>query len=336
MGSIETLTYESVRKNRKLQFPITYAYEYVKGLENHRRPELKLNEYVATGRLLNTGADEHKRYETMRSSNGIDIHPLEAGLPWATSIKAARQRELNTGKIPGSTFGGRIAPLQRDMDEVLCLLLARGKTNRSPTQALIDKAMQELHDEDRRSGNDSGAHVVEQLIVMFTHDPPPQHFNNMKEFLDFRTIDAGAGYALASTLFSINSSVDVKNPKLTRILRLFGEHIAVSNDLASWAKEKRAYDEKKVLYLINTVAAVKNLFATSSNDSAVQLTYAFQLEIEKAIDNEIQRLMTENSLNSEEWRFIDAGLHLLGGQALGSCIISRYGGESTKLPREEA
>lgn len=105
----------------------------------------------------------------------------------------------------------------------------------------------------------------------------------------------------------------------------------MANDLGSWEKEKRAYDTGKVLYLINAVEVVKDLFKLSSYSAAIAMTQAFQLQIEVEIDAEIERLITQNDLNEEEWQFIDATLQVMSGNVFVSTVMSRYGGEKYKL-----
>lgn len=83
--------------------------------------------------------------------------------------------------------------------------------------------------------------------------------------------------------------------------------------------------------MINAVNVVKDLFSLSSYSAAVAMTQAFQLQIEVEIDAEIERLITVNHLNAEEWRFIDATLHVMSGNNFVSTVMSRYGGEKFRL-----
>lgn len=105
----------------------------------------------------------------------------------------------------------------------------------------------------------------------------------------------------------------------------------MANDLGSWAKEKKAYDTGKVIYMINAVDVVKALLCLPTDESAVAMTQAFQLQIEIGMDAEIQRLRAEESLTLEEWRFIDATLHVASGNVFVSTVMSRYGGEEFRL-----
>lgn len=68
-----------------------------------------------------------------------------------------------------------------------------------------------------------------------------------------------------------------------------------------------------------------------SEDAAIAITYALQLELERQIDAELENLMLAGRLDEEEWQFIDAVLLVLSGNVLVSSIMSRYGGETTRL-----
>lgn len=138
-------------------------------------------------------------------------------------------------------------------------------------------------------------------------------------------------YVLGCTKFGLNSSVDLDSPRLSRYLRLAKDHMCIGNDLASWEKEKRAYDTGNVLHLLNSVAIAKDLFYLSTDEAAMAMVEALQLQIEVDIDTEIQRMMHEDALMAEEWRFVDAILYALRGNIFASTIMSRYGGEASKL-----
>lgn len=109
------------------------------------------------------------------------------------------------------------------------------------------------------------------------------------------------------------------------------DHVSVANDLGSWKKEKRAYDTGQVLYLINAVDVVKTLFCLETDRAAVAMTEALQLQIEVDVDMEIQRMIEEDILTAEEWRFVDATLHVMSGNVFVSTVMSRYGGEASRL-----
>ena len=119
--------------------------------------------------------------------------------------------------------------------------------------------------------------------------------------------------------------------QLATFVRLVKNHISVANDLGSWAKEKKAYDKGRVLYLINTAEITRRLLSLPSERAAVAVTYSFQLEIEREIDDEIERLRMQDTLSPDEWRFVDAALHAASANTLVNSIMSRYGGEEARI-----
>ena len=65
--------------------------------------------------------------------------------------------------------------------------------------------------------------------------------------------------------------------------------------------------------------------------AAITMSYVLQLETERQIDSELERLMVAGILNEEEWQFVDAALRAMTGNVMCSSIVSRYGGEATRL-----
>ncbi|KAK2594899.1 hypothetical protein QQS21_007398 [Conoideocrella luteorostrata] len=204
-------------------------------------------------------------------------------------------------------------------------------TVKSFLENMIDNTIMEILQIDKLNGNNSGRDMIELMIRFFNRPPPPSTYRNIEEFLLYRHEDAAVPYVLGCTKFSLNSSINLESPGLTKYIRLVKDHVSIANDLGSWEKEKAAYDAGHVLYLINTVQVVKELFSLSSYDAAVTVTEGLQLQRECEIDEEIQRLMSEDALTADEWRFIDATLHVLSGNVLVSTIMSRYGGEQSRL-----
>lgn len=138
-------------------------------------------------------------------------------------------------------------------------------------------------------------------------------------------------YILACVKFSLASDVWIESPKFTTILRLISDHVSLVNDLASYDKEKRAFDEGKVCYLINAVDVTQRLLSLSSSSEAKRLTYAMQLQVETAIKVEMDRLSASGTLTAEEFEFLDAALVMAAGNVFYSVVSSRYGGEAAKL-----
>ncbi|KAJ5986379.1 hypothetical protein N7451_010744 [Penicillium sp. IBT 35674x] len=202
---------------------------------------------------------------------------------------------------------------------------------KSPLKYLIDQAISEIRELDSASGNNAGQEMIDLMIQFFKRPPPPQDYKNLEEFLLYRHEDAAVPYVLGCTKFGLNSTVDLNSPRLKRYIRLLKDHVSIANDLGSWEKEKKAYDLKKVLYMINVVSVIKDLFRLPTYHAAVAIAQSLQFQIETEIDLEIERLIAEDDLTSEEWRFIDATLHVMSGNVFVSTVMSRYGGEGFRL-----
>lgn len=138
-------------------------------------------------------------------------------------------------------------------------------------------------------------------------------------------------YVLGSIAFSINSSVDIFAPHLVKLVNLWMDQVSIGNDVGSWEKEKRDHDDGKVLYLINAVDVCKTLLGLSSFDAAMTMTQALLFQIECEIDAEIERLQEEDALTPEEWALVDSMCYTMTGNMFCSVIMSRYGGEKTRL-----
>ena len=65
--------------------------------------------------------------------------------------------------------------------------------------------------------------------------------------------------------------------------------------------------------MANAVDIFRNLFRLQNCDVAVLIVEALQLQIEIDIDDEIERLIAEDTFTAEEWCFVDAGLHVMSG-----------------------
>ncbi|KAJ6009039.1 hypothetical protein N7522_004055 [Penicillium canescens] len=156
-------------------------------------------------------------------------------------------------------------------DEFIARMQPRLNNIASPKtklQVLIDQAIEEIYGVDRASGNTAGQEMLELMVRFFSRPPPPTQYKDMEEFLLYRHVDAAVPYILGCTKFSLNSSVDLDSPRLARYLRLVKDHVSVANDLGSWEKEKKAFDTGKVLYMINAVDVVKDLFKLPSYSAA--------------------------------------------------------------------
>ncbi|KAH7065118.1 isoprenoid synthase domain-containing protein [Macrophomina phaseolina] len=202
--------------------------------------------------------------------------------------------------------------------------------NNTELQAFIDEVVAGLRHHDTIMGN-GGQEVIDRLADFCRHSPPAAEFQTMDEYLQYRNVDAAVPFTLACTKFSIASSVHIEDPKLAKIMRLASDHLSLVNDLASFEKELRAYEEGKVHYLINAVDVMRKLLGLTSWSSAKAFTYAYQLEVESEMQREIENLMVDDCLDSEEWRFVEASLRMLAGNVFYSVVTSRYGGEAARI-----
>ncbi|KAL8968795.1 MAG: hypothetical protein Q9197_004685 [Variospora fuerteventurae] len=183
---------------------------------------------------------------------------------------------------------------------------------------------------DDEEGN-GGADVLETLISFWCHaEPSREGFSSVRDYLDYRREDIANPFISSSVKFSICSSVDRTKPELGRLLRHIGDHISIVNDLASFDKEKRHFDAGKANSMINLVHVIATL-ERAETQTAKSMAYAWQLCTENAILEELTALKRRNGLSSEEWSFVDACLMAASGNLLASVVMSRYGGEKTRV-----
>ena len=139
----------------------------------------------------------------------------------------------------------------------------------------------------------------------------------------------------AGTKFSLGLSIEIYQPKFSRIHQIINDHIGLANDLGSFAREKEAFETKKVCYIFNSVQTVEDLIGADRDDAdsyrAKSMTYALQLLVEKQFEMELTRLREEETLDEEEWQYVNALVFLLSGNMLCSIVLARYGGEAGKI-----
>ncbi|KAL9577118.1 MAG: hypothetical protein Q9212_006574 [Teloschistes hypoglaucus] len=199
------------------------------------------------------------------------------------------------------------------------------------TEDPLEAAMRDLRegflrcDEERGNG---GRDVLRYLTEFYEHPTPPT-FTSVRDYLDYRFEDAGIVYVYSCAKFSIGSSVDLDNPKLRTLLRHIGDQICFANDIASYAKEKRSYENGEAADIINVVHVIAQNEG-SGDEQAKCIAYAGQLWMENQISVEINRLYVGGLLDLEEWALVDACLLAASGNLLTSVIIPRYGGEKIK------
>ncbi|KKY30349.1 putative sesquiterpene cyclase [Diaporthe ampelina] len=205
-----------------------------------------------------------------------------------------------------------------------------GEDDKTQLQILIDYVVRGLKAHDTLAGN-AGQEVIAHLVAFCRHVPPRSEFTSLADYLTYRNIDAGVPYILACVKFSIASDVCIEDPKLAKILRLISDHVSLVNDLASFDKELRAFEEGKVCYMINAVDVVRRLLGLSNWQSAKALTFAMQLEVESQMEDELTRLSVDGCLAPQEEKFVEACLTMTAGNVFYSIVTSRYGGEEARI-----
>jgi hypothetical protein len=125
--------------------------------------------------------------------------------------------------------------------------------------------------------------------------------------------------------------VDIASLRIAQFMSLAADHVCYTNDLGSFDKEKEAYVNGDVLYLINTVDMVQKVFNLPDNDSAKSATLALQLQIERQLVAELSRLCASSDVTDEELEFVEAVVYTMTGNIFGSVVTCRYGGEATRL-----
>lgn len=136
---------------------------------------------------------------------------------------------------------------------------------------------------------------------------------------------------LAAVKFSLGSSIDLADPRLNRYLILVKDHLAIINDMASFDKEKRAFDHGSSSDMINIVDVIQRLLSLPDIDSAKALAYAYQLQTEAWMREELQTLESQEEVDEEQWRYLEATYACAAGNAFFSMTSERYGGEAARL-----
>ena len=114
-------------------------------------------------------------------------------------------------------------------------------------------------------------------------------------------------------------------------MSLAADQVCYANDLGSFDKEKEAYVNGDVLYLINAVDMVQKVFNLPNNDSAKSATLALQLQVERKLAAELSRLRASTDVTDEELEFVEAIVYVMTGNIFCSVVMCRYGGETSRL-----
>lgn len=123
----------------------------------------------------------------------------------------------------------------------------------------------------------------------------------------------------------------MKDPRLKRYLTLLKDHLAIINDMASFDKEKRDFDQDPSKVVINIVDVVQQLLSAPDIDSAKALAYTYQIQTEVWMKEELRRLEDQENLEAEIWQYLQATLFCAAGNAFFSMTSSRYGGDAARI-----
>ena len=138
-------------------------------------------------------------------------------------------------------------------------------------------------------------------------------------------------FIIAAAKFSIKSSASIADPRFSHYLALISDHLGIANDLASYDKELRAFNQGEASDMINLVHVVKTVTCLQSTDDAKAVVWALQLQIEKQMKDEFDRLRREGGLTNDEWWFLEAVTSAAVGNVVFSMTTSRYGGEAARI-----
>ena len=138
-------------------------------------------------------------------------------------------------------------------------------------------------------------------------------------------------FTWACTKFSLHLKVDLRSPKLRRLLGYLGDQISIANDLASYDKEAKQFLEGRSKEMINLVHTIMQVNRINGVAAAKSMAYAIQLWTENEILEELRALSGQGQLSDEEWKLVDGCLVAASGNLLTSIVISRYGGEEAKI-----
>lgn len=142
---------------------------------------------------------------------------------------------------------------------------------------------------------------------------------------------SAVSYVLAAVKFSLGSSVEISDTRIAKYLSLIKDHLAIINDMASFDKEKRHFDDGSSKDLINIVDVIQRILSLADTESAKTMAYAYQLQTEAWLIEELQRLKEEEDLDVEQWNYLEATYVCAAGNAFFSMTSSRYGGEAARI-----
>ena len=137
-------------------------------------------------------------------------------------------------------------------------------------------------------------------------------------------------FVIATAKFRTKSRVSLIDERFGRYLSLVGDHLGLTNGLASYDKELREFNNGEASDMINLVAVVKSVTSLQDTDDAKSVAWALQLQIEKQMMEELEDLR-DQGLSNEEWWFLEAVTCTAVGNVMFSMTSSRYGGEAARI-----
>ncbi|KAL8787403.1 MAG: hypothetical protein Q9195_007778 [Heterodermia aff. obscurata] len=200
----------------------------------------------------------------------------------------------------------------------------------SSLQSHIKSIVESIKLEDTRGGN-GGREMLQALRNAFQCVHTDEGgFKSVNDYLHFRRSNVGAEFVIAAAKFSIKSDVSVSDARFSHYLSLVGDHLGLFNDLASYDKELRALLRGDTKDMINIVDVIKRLTWLEGTAEAKSVVWALQLQFEKQMMEELERLR-RNSLTDEEWWFLEAVTSTVTGNVMYCMTTGRYGGEAARI-----
>ncbi|KAF7513032.1 hypothetical protein GJ744_011298 [Endocarpon pusillum] len=340
----------SISRNTTLLHPLEAGLPYRSSLDGVRESRHWRSNLIATVKVLNLLAADNNAAD-IEVDHGLtvgklakkELRPgLESRVVLATpymfpSADERRIEMIAVLMILYFVFDDKVeetsdSTLRPSRDDFMCRL--KGDDTSEPTgselQRHIDSILRSIEEEDEIEGN-GGRDMIAALRRAFKCVHPQGDFETVNSYLDFRNENVGAAFVIAAAKFSIRSSVDSSDPRFTRYLNLIGNHLGLINDLASYEKELRAVKMGETTDMINAVAVIKRLLSLPTERAAKVATYAYQLQLENWIMEELERLADHEDLTDEEWWFLEAVFLTATGNTFFCMVASRYGGEAARL-----
>ena len=119
------------------------------------------------------------------------------------------------------------------------------------------------------------------------------------------------------------------HPKLERFVLTISIHLILVNDLASWRKEKAAFDRgdnRRLTNFVDVTMQVLNL----NEEQAIYRTYLQLVECEEDIDDELRELKRKG-LSTEQWEMVYALSAMAAGHVFAATTTERYVGEAGRI-----